>query len=68
MPAILDLSDKANFLLFDEGESMRVRNAVNSLIYSLLSNQPASHQKFILFDPEGRSQGFAPYLEFIRFK
>lgn len=50
----------------DEGESMRVRNAVNSLIYSLLSNQPASHQKFILFDPEGRSQGFAPYLEFMR--
>ena len=66
LPAILDLSDKANFLLFDEGESMRVRNAVNSLIYSLLSNQPASHQKFILFDPEGRSQGFAPYLEFMR--
>ncbi len=45
---------------------MRVRSAVNSLIYSLLSNQPASHQKFILFDPEGRSQGFAPYLEFMR--
>ena len=66
LPAILDLREKANFLLFDEGESMRVRSAVNSLIYSLLSNQPASHQKFILFDPEGRSQGFAPYLEFMR--
>lgn len=66
LPAILDLREKANFLLFDEGETMRVRSVVNSLIYSLLSNQPASHQKFILFDPEGRSQGFAPYLEFMR--
>lgn len=66
LPAILDLRERANFLLFDESESMRVRSAVNSLIYSFLSNQPASHQKFILFDPEGRSQGFAPYLEFMR--
>lgn len=66
LPAILDLRERANFLLFDESESVRVRSAVNSLIYSLLSNQPASHQKFILFDPEGRSQGFAPYLEFMR--
>lgn len=66
LPAIFDLREKVNFLLFDESESMRVRSTVNSLIYSLLSNQPASHQKFILFDPEGRSQGFAPYLEFMR--
>lgn len=66
LPAILDLREKTNFWLFDESESMRVRSAVNSLIYSLLSNQPASRQKFILFDPESRSQGFAPYLEFMR--
>lgn len=66
LPAILDLREKANFMLFDESESMRVRNAVNSIIFSSLKNQPASHQKFILFDPEGRSQGFAPYLEFMR--
>lgn len=66
LPAIFDLRERANFLLFDESESMRVRSTVNSLVYSLLSNQPASHQKFILFDPEGRSQGFAPYLEFMR--
>lgn len=66
LPAILDLREKSNFMLFDESESMRVRNAVNSVIFSSLKSQPASHQKFILFDPEGRSQGFAPYLEFMR--
>lgn len=66
LPAILDLREKANFLLFDEGESIFVRNTINSLIFSSLSSQPASYQKFVLFDPEGRSQGFAPYLEFMR--
>lgn len=66
LPAILDLRDKANFMFFDERESVLVRNSVHSMIYTLLGNQPASYQKFILYDPEGRAKGFAPYLEFIR--
>lgn len=66
LPAIIDLRNRANFMFFDIGESVQAKEAINSLIFTLLSNEPALYQKFILFDPEGHSQSFAPFLEFMR--
>lgn len=66
LPAILDLRDRANFMFFETSESSFVRATIAGVIYSLLQSQPASQQRFVFYDPEGRSQGFAPFLDFMR--
>lgn len=66
LPAILDLRDNANFLLCDSSDSTFVRATISRLMYSLVESQPASCQRFILYDPVGRSQGFSMFLDFMQ--
>ena len=65
LPVLFDLKERANLMLFDKGESKRTHTAMCSMIYSLLRSQPASQQKIILYDPEGRGQSYSLFLEFI---
>lgn len=66
IPAIIDLKEKSSFVFEMPGEATVAKKTINSLMYSYISSQPASYQRFVLYDPEGRSKGFAPLMEFMR--
>lgn len=66
VPAVIDLKEKASFLLEMSGEAESAKKAINALMYAYLSGQPASYQRFVMYDPEGRSKGYAPLMEFMR--
>lgn len=67
VPSIYDLSDKTNFcFMSSDADKQESKDAIHSLMFSQLQNQPASRQEFILFDPEGRSKGFDLFLDFFK--
>lgn len=65
LPAIYDLRDNTNFFI-DTIDSEAAKNAIHSIMYSMIKNQPASKQCFYLYDPEGRSRGFDMFLNFVK--
>ncbi len=66
IPAIYDMSEYFNFCFDGHQNYEVVKDAIHSVIFSLIKNQPASRQRFILSDPEGRSRGFDKYLNFAK--
>ncbi|MCM1541018.1 MAG: FtsK/SpoIIIE domain-containing protein [Blautia sp.] len=66
LPALFEIAQGMNFCFSSRGYSTPAKEAIHSIMFSLLKNQPASRQKFILSDPEGRSRGFDAYLDFLR--
>lgn len=66
LPAIYDMRRNINICFDGHCNSDMSKEAIHSVMYSLLKNQPASKQQFILSDPEGRSRGFDLYLDFIK--
>lgn len=65
LPAIYDLRDNTNFFV-DTVDNEAAKNAIHSIMYSMMKNQPASKQCFYLYDPEGRSRGFDMFLNFVK--
>lgn len=67
MPAVFDLNTANNFGIRNTSSNQETngKEFVLSLINSLLINVPVGNQKFTLIDPEGRSKGFKPILDFI---
>lgn len=65
LPAIYDLRDNTNFFI-DAVDNEAAKNAIHSIMYSMMKNQPASKQCFYLYDPEGRSRGFDMFLNFVK--
>lgn len=67
IPAIYDLREQTNFcFMTDNMNKAASKNSIHSVMNSLLRNEPASRQEYILFDPEGRSKGFDLYLDFFK--
>jgi len=66
LPAVFDIGGGMNFSFSYRGNSEAAKEAIHSVIFAMLKNQPASRQSFILSDPEGRSRGFDNYLGFLR--
>ena len=66
LPAIFDIGNGVNIAFSNNGNSNAAKEAIHSVMFSMLKNQPASRQTFILSDPEGRSKGFDTYLDFLR--
>lgn len=66
LPAIFDIGNGVNISFTNHGNSGAAKDAIHSVMFSMLKNQPASRQEFILSDPEGRSKGFDSYLDFLR--
>lgn len=66
LPAIYDLGSNFDFCFDGHGNNDATIVAINSIMYSLMINQPASRQTFILSDPEGRAKGFSTYLDFAK--
>ena len=66
LPAIFNIGDGVNISFSNHGNAEASKEAMHSVMFSMLKNQPASRQCFILSDPEGRSKGFDVYLDFMR--
>lgn len=66
LPAIYDMRENCNFCFDGRGNTDSSKDAIKSVMYSMLKNQPASRQMFYLSDPEGRSKGFDIYLDFLK--
>jgi len=66
LPAIYDMRENCNFCFDGRGNTDSSKDAIKSVMYSMLKNQPASRQMFYLSDPEGRSRGFDIYLDFLK--
>lgn len=66
LSAIFDIGNGVNISFNNHGNSEAAKEAIHSVMFSMLKNQPASRQSFILSDPEGRSRGFDTYLDFLR--
>lgn len=66
LPALFDISENLNLCFFGRGDNDSCKEAVHSLMFSLIKNQPANKQIFFLSDPESRSKGFDKYLEFLK--
>lgn len=66
LPAIFDVGSGVNISFTNHGNSEASKEAIHSVMFAMLKNQPASRQSFILSDPEGRSRGFDTYLDFLR--
>ena len=66
LPAIYDLRNNFDICFDGHGNNTAVKDAIHSVMLSMLENQPASRQTFILSDPEGRAKGFDTYLDFAR--
>lgn len=64
IPALFDMRNGMNFCFSSRGISGASKIVIHSIMFSMLKNQPATRQTFVLSDPEGRSKGFDPYLEF----
>jgi hypothetical protein len=66
LPIIYDTKSANNFYIESTGSanSQKAKDLVHSLMFSQISNLPASRQTFTLCDPESRSRGFEPYLDF----
>lgn len=63
LPAVYDLSAGLALCFDGYGDYPAVKAAVHSVLFSMLKNQPASRQTFILSDPEGRAKSFDVYLD-----
>ena len=66
LPAIYDMRNNFDICFDGHGNNAAVKDAMHSVMFSMLKNQPASRQTFILSDPEGRARGFDTYLDFAR--
>lgn len=58
LPAIYDMRTNLNICFDGHGNNESTKEAIHSVIFSMLKNQPASRQSFVFSDPEARAKGF----------
>lgn len=65
LPALFELDKMFNFVFMHTNEEDIAKKAIHSIMYTMLKNQPASRQQFILSDPEENGKGFDTFLEML---
>lgn len=67
IPAVFDGTGGNNFIISNNslGYEPLAKKLVLSLVFDGLANTPAGYQRFTLMDPEDRTNGFRPMLDFV---
>lgn len=67
VPAIFDATGGNNFGIRTNslGYESMAKKFVLSIVFSSLANTPAGHQRFVLMDPEDRTNGFRSIIDFV---